>query len=983
MPPKNTSASTSKSNSHLPAPPIDIVQNDIVQELRAFVIEGRDKLLSVKPSSQPGREWLESYSALIDETLRRIHNAAWLSARAAHNLLPESEDRVLDVDATHGASDSTNAKTADAKTFENKTSELKNSEAKDYGVELALLAIGGYGREELCPFSDIDIAFVPGEEEHPLLDLVIKEAFRLVVEVLIDGAKLEVGYAYRPIADCARLDHTAKAALLESRLVAGSTRLQRRLNDELHHSWDEVEFLLDKVEERRVASSRLRLSLYAVEPNLKEGTGALREIHTALWAAGALHRSSDPLRDLEWRGIVTGEDVARVRSANDLFLKLRLWLHLKTGKKTDTLRVELQDDCARAFGYSGTGARASQELLAEYYRHAEYSLRFSEKVMRRLLEGPLELDEHFVARSRRIEAAHPFVLRNHPELLITPFVLSHKYDFPLDADLDLQIEEAVPLVNSAVRRNPIMRAGFFTLLGRTDDVHESLCELRSRGILQRFIPEFGQMLHLAPADPMHELSVGEHCLYAVKQLHEMWRARLDDEFLMGVWDGIDDLELLVLGTLLHDIGKIEFGSDHSVSGERLVRVVASRLEMREERIERLQLLVRRHLLLPRVARLRDLSSPGTILDVMEHVRDVPTLKMLYLLSLSDTKAVSERAYSPAELGAMRELYERVLVAMTRAEAAEVLSEGEARQALVQRERARLRRELRHLELDDETLRHISENLPASYVLNTPLETVAIHLRLLEQLPQEKVIVDFHQNPRDSWTELSVVAYDDPEPGLLSKICGVVYAAGIDIKIAQVFTIADWRARNDDGTLDTDLETSSEALNDQIDAAKPANSTSSTRYCENSPHIVLDMLHISRAGRSLSSSQCAKLATQIREVLLDEKNVVEAVESSGKSNPTGIIPLKISVRNDLSEEHSVVTMVNENVPGLMFHITRALAAMKWDIHSAKVTTWAGRAEDAFYITKRVKERGETKSQKLADDDIKTEIERLRKRLRRAG
>ena len=963
MPPKTTNVSTAKSNSNAPAP-----STDIVQELRAFVIGGRDQLLSVKPSSQPGREWLESYSALIDETLRRIYNAAWQSASAAHGLLPDGEtpDRVLGVD---NAKSSADAKSPDA----------KSAETKDDGVELALLAIGGYGREELCPFSDIDIAFVPGEEEHPLLDLVIKEAFRLVVEVLIDGAKIEVGYAYRPIADCARLDHTAKAALLESRLVAGSARLQKRLNDELHYSWDEVEFLLDKVEERRVASSRLRLSLYAVEPNLKEGTGALREIHTALWAAGALHRSNDPLRDLEWRGIVTAEDVSRVRAANELFLKLRLWLHLKAGKKTDILRVELQDDCARAFGYSGTGARASQDLLAEYYRHAEYALRFSEKVMRRLLQGPLELDEHFVARSRRIEAAHPFVLRNHPELLMTPFVLSHKYQFPLDADLDLQIEEAMPLISSAVRRSPIMRAGFFALLARTDDVAQSLCELRSRGILQRFIPEFGQMLHLAPADPMHELSVGEHCLYAVKQLHEMWLARGSNEFLMGVWDGVDDLELLVLGTLLHDIGKIEFGSDHSVSGERLVRVVAARLEMREERIERLQLLVRRHLLLPRVARLRDLSSPGTILDVMEHVRDVPTLKMLYLLSLADTKAVSERAYSATELGAMRELYERVLIAMTRQEAAEVLSEGEARQALVQRERARLRREMRHLELDDETLRHISENLPASYVLNTPLETVAIHLRLLEQLPQERVIVDFHQNPRDIWTEMSVVAYDDPEPGLLSKICGVVYASGLDIKMAQVFTIADWR-KNPSTVGSQPLAV------DHKNAAETSSTRSSSNEddtTENAPHIVLDLLHVSRVGRALSSSQTAKLATQIREVLLGEKNVVEVVESLGKSNPTGIIPLKVSVRNDLSDEHSVVTMVNENVPGLMFHITRALAAMKWDIHSAKVTTWAGRAEDAFYITKRSKDRGQTHSQKLANDDIKSEIERLRRRLRRAG
>ena len=908
---------------------------------------------------------MEAYSALIDQTLQRIYDAAWQSARATFGLSPEG---LAIVDNSGDDASSSAEKAVDNRVVDNRV---------DGGVELALLAIGGYGRGELCPFSDIDIAFVPGEEEHPLLDLVIKEAFRLVVEVLIDGAKLDVGYAYRPISDCARLDHTAKAALLESRLVAGSTRLQKRMNDELHYTWDAVEFLLDKVEERRAASSRLRLSLYAVEPNLKDGVGALREIHTAMWAAGAMHPSSDPMRDLEWRGIVTADDIARAQAANEWFLKLRVWLHLKTGKKTDVLLVDLQDDCARAWGFTGTGARASQDLLADYYRHAEYSLRFSEKVMRRLLEGPLQLDDHFVARSRRIEAAHPYVLRNHPDLLMTPFVLSHKYNFPLDESLNALIEEAVPLVGSSARRSPIMRAGFFSLMSDMNDADVALCELRSCGVLQKFISEFGQMLHLAPADPMHELTVGEHCLYAVKQLGEMWRAREDDELLHSVWDGVDDIELLVLGTLLHDVGKIEYGSDHSVSGERLVRVIALRLDLREDRIERLQLLVRRHLLIPRVARLRDLSSPGTIRDVMEHVRDVPTLKMLYLLSLADTRAVSERAYQPSELAAMRELYERVLVAMTREEAAQVLTDAEAREALVQRERARLRREMRHLELNEETLRHISENLPASYVLNTPLPTVATHLKLLEQLPQERVIVDFYQSARDAWTEMSVVAYDDPEPGLLSKICGVVYASGVDIKLAQVFTLSDWRH------LESDVEKSEIASEETPNA-----DTSSTRSVESSemevaPNIVLDMLHVSRAGRALSSSQCAKLALQIREVLLGEKTVNEVVETSGKNNPTGISPLKISVRNDLSDEHSVVTMVNENVPGLMFHITRALAALKWEIHSAKVTTWAGRAEDAFYLSKRVKEKGVVHHRKISSDEIKTELERLRRRLRRAG
>jgi hypothetical protein len=272
--------------------------------------------------------------------------------------------------------------------------------------------------------------------------------------------------------------------------------------------------------------------------------------------------------------------------------------------------------------------------------------------------------------------------------------------------------------------------------------------------------------------------------------------------------------------------------------------------------------------------------------------------MLYLLSLADTRAVSERAYSAAELRAMRELYERVLIAMTREEEAEVLSSGEAREEMVQRERQRLRREMRNLEFDEETLQHLCDNLPTSYVLNTPLPTIAdapatagttatraTHRRLLPRRARP-------------FSEMTVVAYDDPEPGLLSKICGVVYAAGMDIRMAQVFTINDWQSESEAEAAPLTSSEDDHALAVQ----------SSTRS------IVLDRLHVSRNGRSLTSAQSARLAALLREVLLGHKTVEETVESAGKSRPAGVTPVKISVRNDLSDEHSVLTLINDNVPG---------------------------------------------------------------------
>lgn len=880
-----------------------------IQAIRDDLQQGREALLKRRATARPVKEWLAEHSALIDETLRRIYQAAWEAARAAlgpGQVAPEHE---------HG---------------------------------LALLAIGGYGRGELCPHSDIDIAFVPSEEEHPVIDAVVKEAFRLIVEVFSDGARLDVAYAYRPLADIAWLEHTGKTALLEARRIAGSDRILRRVHEELHNSWDATEFILEKVRERREAARHPNMSLYAVEPNLKEGMGGLRDIHSAIWVSSATLRTEAPLRELEWRGVVTADDCTDIEKAREFLLKVRVWLHLTTQKKNDVLRAELQDRCARALGYTGTGARAAQALLADFYRHGEAAARFSVKVMRRLLEGPLALDQHFVATHQRLHAAHPYTLRNHPELLLAPFAQSRKYGFPMSPELQRGVEEALPFASQTTLEHPIARAGFFTLVHDVEGAADALSELRAHGVLQRLMPEFGAMLHLAPADPSHELTVGEHSIAAVRQLGHLWSRQREDDELHAVCGGIDDVELLVLGTLLHDVGKIEPGTDHSVSGEEIARRIGTRLGLSGSRIERLALLVRRHLALPRGARLRDLSSPGTILSVVSHVSDVATLKMLYLLSLADTCAVGERTYSAHDLEAMRELYERALIAMTSEETAEVLTDSEKREQMIQRERERLRRQMRHLELDEETLHRLCDTLPAAYVLNTPLATISHHVRLLDQLPEEELILDFADEPHAEFTEMTVVTYDDEKPGLLSKICGVVHAANADIFNAHVYTLL-----AQDGT-----------------GGAPQGRD-----------IVLDRLHLMANGRALSGSRRARLAVSLREVLLGQKSVEDVLAEAGKEAAASIMPQRIAARNDLSDEHTVITVVCDNIPGLLYYVTHAIAEVGLDIHTAKITSWAGRAEDAFYVTRRGE--GGNAGEKISDDDIRDTLEALREQLTRPG
>jgi [protein-PII] uridylyltransferase len=880
----------------------------LVAELRAFLSDGRKKLMKIQAPHRLGTTWRENLSLLLDTALGRIFDHAWNTARAQHGEPP-----------------------------------LAHSEHES---GLALIAIGGYGRGELCPHSDIDIAFLAAEEENPVIDAAVKEAFRLIVEVLIDGERLDVSYAYRPLADCERLDPKDKTSLLDARWLAGSEHLVRRLHEELHRSWDGVEYLLDKEKERREVALQPGMSLYGVEPQIKEGSGGLRDLQCALWVTSAMLGSIDPLRQLEWRGIVTGDDCARALDARDFFLDVRTWLHLATGRKTDVLRVEHQDACARWRGYTGTGAAPSQALLSEYYRHAEHAHAFAAKVFRHLLDGPLRLDDHFVATHRRVHSAHPYTIINHPELLVAPFAQARKYGFALDPGIDRAVEEALPRVDDKTRAAPIMRAGLWALLCQPHTAAEALTELREHGVLQALLPEFRDTLRLAPADPSHQLTVGEHSIMAVRQLGRMWEERHADGEMHDVWSGIDDVPLLVLGTLLHDVGKIVPGTDHAVSGEKLAKKIGSRLGLDAERNQLLGLLVRRHLLLPRAARLRDLSSPGTVKEIIRHVGDVPTLKMLYLLSIADTRAVGERTYSRLDLEAMRELYERALIAMTRSETAEVLSDQEKREQMVQRERGRVRRELRRFQWDDETLARLTDGLPASYVLNTPLPTIAAHLKFLDQLPDEKLIVDFTSDQAGgseaNFSEMTVVTYDDVEPGLLSKICGVVHAAGVEVLTAHVYTLRIAQAQSGGAQ----------------------------------PDIVLDRLGLTFKGRALPESRRLKLAALLRSVIVDKHDVEEVIREAGKETGTRLVPERTGARNDLSDDHTVVSVVSENTSGLLYAITKALAEMDMDIHTAKITTWAGRAEDAFYITRRTDDGA---SAKLHDDEIRAVLEELRQRL----
>jgi len=846
--------------------------NAEVGEIRDFLNRGREELLSIAPSTVTGQSFHIDHTKLIDEVVSRIYR---LSVRRAAASFPDS----------HVPGE----------------------------TEIAIVATGGYGRRELSPFSDVDIAFIPTAEGHPYVDALVKEAFALLMDVFIENSDLNVGYAYRPVGDCPRLDHETRTSLLDMRLVAGAEYLVESMRRELLRYMDVVSFLQEKTEERHLLYQRQRSGLYALEPNLKEGSGGLRDLHSALWMTqvmfGVTH--DEVYHELVRRGIASPRDLKRLADAREQLWTVRNYLHLSAGKKNDVLVSDAHDRIARDFGCAKTDnddRLPSAQFMDRYYSAAETVYRFSRKVAKRFLEGSLALGSGFVATRQRIGVVSPDLFHEDPATMLVAFELGHRYGFRFDLETEALMDEALPLIDDAVRSAPRAAKSFLNILKPTPATGHTLRRMRDRGVLQAYLPEIGELMHCVPADPAHELTVGEHSLRVIDYLVEIGDA--DAAKPTPLADAMREVtrpEVLLLAAILHDVGKVRSHGDHAVAGAQIAQEVGQRLGLDSDDLNVLSKLVREHLTLVRLSRLRDLNSPVTLQQAVSAVGDRQTLKMLYVVSYADTKAVGATAYTEVDMRLLDELYAKV----NRAFCEETLDTD--LETLAAHERVRVRTELTGLDVPEDRIRRLSEWLPASYLVNTPLGLIATHLKLLDSLESEDVVIDFYTGAGDDFTELTICTHDDPQPGMLSKITGVLYAADITIRTAQVYTMG------------------------------------------GEAEIVLDTLWVSYNAMPLSEEKARRTTNSLRRVLSGQESVEALILKTGRPLDARVWIEQAEARNDLSNEHTVLHLVAGDVKGLLYFVTRAVAQLGLDIHTAKITTWSGKAEDAFYVTRRDRHR----------------------------
>jgi [protein-PII] uridylyltransferase len=820
-----------------------------IEQLRNKFREGRSELFRRVAWTAPSGDLLEAHTALVDSIIKDIHQFSCDSA------------------------------------------DLAAARSRHSG--LAIVATGGYGRRELNPCSDIDIAFIPSEEEDPWVEAVVHTAFKLVMDVFLSLRDVRVGYSFRSVSEATAWDVATKTALLDLRYICGEPNLARDLKLRIRDVLSPLDLMLEAspAEDRLQEDTR---SVYAVEPNLKEGPGSLRDLHRARWIFKLFLNVEDAA--LEARllncGLISERKLAAVREAADWFLRARTWMHLTAGKLSDVLITNYQDRIAQEL--EGCSA---QDWLAQHLIHSENLARFRESAVRALLQGPLRIN------GALLEDGSLHLHDAKPDSPVGTLHVSQRYGIPLGLNDLKKLEEAREQALAVRHPSGEEAWAFNQILGGSGDLEATLRSLLEFGILDRFIPGFSKVMRYVPPDPAHRYTVGEHSIRMVAHLQRL-RAGTDpaEQRFADLARQCSHFDVLCLAALLHDAGKLVPGMDHSDAGAELAKTVSDRLNLPREKREMLDVLIRQHLLLVRTARLHDLKSVNVIQKAVELVPSLEALQHLYVLTYVDTCAVAEKNWTSMDDRDLEDLYRR-MQGVYASSASETAGAAEGDSSVLIREKLAA---LQTSKNQTEVLKHC-ESMPAGYVLNTPLAEIASHLQLLDRLDAESIVLDVYNRPEHDFSELTVCAYDDPHPGMLAKITGVLYGCDADIHKAQAFTM------------------------------------------EKERPVILDTLWIRANGMQISENKARRIRTALKEVLTGGKSIEQFLKQANKNIPGTIVLDSISCSNDLSEEHTVVHVVAQDLHGLLYLMTRSLSRCGLHIHSAKIATWNARAENNFYVT----------------------------------
>jgi [protein-PII] uridylyltransferase len=801
--------------------------------------------------------------------------------------------------------------------FDIVTSELYPLPNPTSGERLSLVAVGGYGRGELAPYSDIDLLFLLPYKQTPHTEQVIESLLYLLWDL-----GLKIGHATRSVEDClrhAKSDLSIRTSLLEMRFLWGD----EALFDELKRRFDAdilrgsaAQFVEAKLAERDDRHRRGGDSRYKLEPNVKEGKGGLRDLHTLFWLAKYIYRIDDVAKLVDL-GVLSAEESRRFARAQDFLWTVRCHLHYLSGRAEERLTFDLQTEIGQRMGYTDhAGSRGVERFMKHYFLIAKdvgdltrvfcAILEADQKRKRRLpwvrwgigrrgLEG-LVLD------GERLTIPTEDFFARDPIALIRLFHVAQRTELDIHPRALRRVGQSLRLIDAKLREHPEANRLFCEILTSRKDPEGALRRMNEAGVLGRFIPDFGRVVAQMQYDMYHHYTVDEHTLFAIGILHKIEQGELRDEAPLStaLCPTVLSRRALYLAVLLHDIAKGR-GGDHSILGEGIALKLGPRLGLTAEETETVAWLVRWHLLMSSTAFKRDIGDPRTIADFVGLVQSPERLKLLLILTSADIRAVGPQVWNGWKAALLRDLYHRALEVMSGGLTAEPQDSRIAAAQAAVRER-----------LPDFSEAEFAAFAKAGYPfywLSFDADIHARHARLMReaQAAGAPLVVEKRVDARRAVTEITLYTAD--HPGLFSRIAGALAVSGANIVDARIMTMSNGMA------LDT--------------------------------FWVQDL-----AGHAFDRpDKLARLAVVFENVLTGDlkphRELARPPAFPSRMQAFTVVP-RVLVDNQASALHTVIEVNGRDRPGLLFELTRELTHLNLQVSSAKISTYGEKVVDVFYV-----------------------------------
>jgi [protein-PII] uridylyltransferase len=794
------------------------------------------------------------------------------------------------------------------------------------GERLALMAVGGYGRGALAPFSDIDLLFLRPYKPTAHTESVIE----FMLYALWDLG-FKVGHASRTVDECIKLsreDFTIRTSVLEARRLCGDEKLaedlKRRFRDEVVKGTG-AEFVAAKLKERDERHDRAGASRYMVEPNVKEGKGGLRDLNTLFWIAQYLHpaEQKDGVVELDF---FDRREVRLFIRAFDFLWAVRCHLHFVTGRPEERLSFDLQPEIARRMGYGDRGdAPAVERFMRRYFLIAKevgaLTRTFCAKLeadedkkkpqgLSRFLGGrrpasrkPLEAG--FLEEGGRINVDGVAVFEADPVNLLRLFVHADRRGLDLHPDAFTLVNRSLNLITPAVRRDPLAVQAFLDVLARGKHTHRTLVLMNDSGVLGRFLPEWGRIVAQMQFNMYHSYTVDEHTLRAVGVIADVAAGRLESDLptSSAVFPLIADKEALFLAMLLHDTGKGGVGGQEK-AGARSARQACERMGLDRDRVELIAWLVEHHLVMSDYAQKRDVSDPRTVAAFADIVQNPERLRLLVILTVADIRAVGPGVWNGWKAQLIRELYASTEALFRGGRGSD--PQATARRRLEKDAEAARKR----LGADDPILADWAWAMEDAYFFGASEEEQKRHAELVRKArtgggaaAEARVRSDLNA------AEVIVAAAD--RQGLFADLASALSGLGANVVGAKVFTSRDGQA---------------------LDIFYLHDITGSPFGCDN-PRLIERLAQVMEAA-----ARGEPQAFEARRAL-----------DLGRAAAFTIAPT-VTIDNETSEDATVVEASGRDRTGLLEALARTLSDAGLSIQSAHIDNYGERAVDAFYVQK---------------------------------